>query len=100
MKTQVYKNAYGWTAETAVQVTEKMQVIVTTMKRSDGKITTIAREQILGAGGLYFYTMTTWRVRMKLSEGRATQKAIEAQHNAALLELDQVIAEAKFTEAA
>ena len=100
MKTSIYKNAYGWIAETAVQVTDKMQVIVTTMKRSDGMITTIAREQILGAGGLYFYTMSTWRVRMKESAKRATQKNIADQHQAALLELDAVIAEAKFTEAA
>lgn len=100
MNTQVYKNAFGWIAETTVQVTDKMQVSVSTMKRSDGRIITIAREQLLGPANLYYYTMNTWAVRMKISDARATQKAITAQHQAALLELDTVIAQAKFTEAA
>jgi hypothetical protein len=98
---RVFKNAYGWIAESKVAVTSKMRVVVTTMKRSDGKITTIAREERLGEAGLWFYApFSMWSVRMKISEGRATEKAVANQQAAALLELDDVIAQAKLPEAA
>lgn len=96
MTTQVYKNAFGWTAETKVQVTSQMRVVVTTMKRSSGQIMTIAREERAGPAGMYFYEpFSMWSVCMKISESRATKQAIETLHYEALFELDDVIAQAK-----
>jgi hypothetical protein len=101
MKTVIAKNAFGWFAETVVQVTSTMRVVVTTMKRSDGQITTIAREERAGPAGMYFYApYTMWSVRVKLSQGRATKQAIELQQAEALFEIDDVIKQAKLPEAA
>lgn len=101
MKTIIAQNAFGWFAQTNVQVTSTMRVVVTTMKRSDGQITTIAREERAGSGGMYYYApFSMWSVRMKMSNGRATKKAIELQQTEALFELDDVIRQAKLPEAA
>lgn len=101
MKTLIAQNAFGWFAETKVQVTSTMRVVVTTMKRSDGQITTIAREERAGPAGMYYYApFSMWSVRMKISNGRATKKAIELQQTEALFELDNVIRQAKLPEAA
>lgn len=101
METVISKNPWGWLAETVVQVTSTMRVVVTTMKRGDGLITTIAREERAGPAGMYFYApFSMWSVRMKLSEGRATKKAIELQQAEALFEIDDVIKQAKLPEEA
>lgn len=101
MNTIISQNAFGWFAETIVQVTDSMRVRVTTMKRSNGQILTAANEERKQGAGMYFYApFSMWAVRMKISEGRATKQAIAKQHSAALLELDDIIRQATLPEAA
>jgi hypothetical protein len=102
METTISKSAnFGWFAQTYVQVTSTMRVAVITVKRADGLITTIAREERVGPAGMYFYApYSMWSVRVKISEGRATKQAIERQQAEALFEIDDIIKQAKLPEAA
>jgi hypothetical protein len=86
-------NSYRWIAETVVRETSAMRVVVVTQKGGDGLIATTA--QVKRAGSPDMLSM-----RMELGKGTATKKAVERQHNEALLRIDDVIKQAKLSEEA
>ena len=85
-------NSYRWVAETVVQDTGAMRVVVVTMKGGNGLITTTA--QVKRAGS------PDWSKRMELGKGTATKQAVERQHSEALLKIDDVIKQAELSEEA
>jgi hypothetical protein len=81
--TKIYKNAYGWAAETEILLGDKLVLTLLTMKRSNGRIETTAKVEKL-EGQFKVYTMGDYSIRLISVEGRCTEKWVQGQQQRAL----------------
>lgn len=79
------KGVYGWSTTSSFELTENRLLKVTTMKRSNGRLTTTA-QVVRVDGGFEVYTPFSDYSTMLLSESpaRVTEKAVEEQQVRAL----------------
>ena len=90
MKTRISKGFHGWTADTSVPLDDTRQLRFTTMKRSNGAISTTC--QCGESDGSFFkYVMfQDFNMRVLSEPGRATEKFIADQHQRALALVDEI----------
>lgn len=87
--TKVIKSNYGWKAETSVELDDKYSLLITTSKRLNRKLATIA---IRAEVSEHFITTVFGDFYEKVIEEdvRVTEKSVTDQHNRALEHLDAI----------
>ena len=90
MTTHISKGHYGWTARTQVPLDEEHALDISTMKRSNGAIVTIATRVKLADGGFSFVMFQDFNMRVLSESGRATEKFVTDQHQRALALLEEI----------
>jgi len=91
MNTTIRKSSYGtWMAETMTPLANDLHICLTTMKRSDGNITTTAK--VGKRDGIFFVyePFKDFSQQVIESSARCTKPAVERQHTAALAMLDGI----------
>jgi len=87
---KIRKSAFGWTADTLVQIDDEVRLCITTMKRSSGMVTTTAtcsRKE----GEMYYFTVCKdYRMTWAVSPAKATQKAITIQHELIVSQIEKI----------
>jgi len=96
MQSRTYKGAFGWKAETVVNLTDTIRLCIVTMKRSSGALIT----SVTGSkreGDYYFYTALQDFNKSVLSSApaRVTQKTVDQQQAKAAEILDAIIDDAR-----
>jgi len=96
MQSRTYKGAFGWKAETVVNLTDTIRLCIVTMKRSSGAlITSVTGSQ--REGDYYFYTVLQDFNKSVLSStpARVTQKTVDQQQAQVDEILDAIIDDAR-----
>lgn len=94
---KTYKGAFGWKAETVIDLTDDIRICILTMKRSSGGVLTSGTGAVkCPRTGYYMITaFQDWNKRILWTENRATARAILKQQTEALLQINDIIADAK-----
>lgn len=94
MAAQARKGYYGWSAESAIKLSDTHVLKILTMKRSSGALVTTASVDKI-EGEMLAHTMYQDFHKQVVSNrpARVTQKVVEAQHNG--IDLEPLIKEAK-----
>ena len=91
--TKIFKSFYGWQAETTIDLENGRALQFTTMKRHGGYLVTTA-QVVSVKGDFVSYTMYQDFNKIVVSEKvRVTEKAVKAQHDKALKEVEKLKAE-------
>ena len=100
MQSRLYKSAHGgWACETIEPMEGGKNLRITTMKRYSGRLCTTARaEKIEPSGMSTFQPFKDFSRTLIETDTRATARAVEAQHRAALMNINSVIALAQAQE--
>ena len=77
---RVYKSHYGWCAESEVAVGERV-VRITTMKRSNGQLATIATAGKVNGISFSFVLFQDFNKVLLQEKVRCTEKSVKAQHD-------------------
>jgi hypothetical protein len=88
---KVFQSAFGWKAESFFPLDDTTRITITTMKRSNGLITTTVMASCK-EGEMYYWTVCkdyskTWGISKSI---RATQKTVAEQQQTVLAQLDQI----------
>ena len=99
METMVYKNSYGWTAETTIPAPElgpNKVVKILTMKRNNGALTTTAQIAKIEGSFMSFKMFSDYRENLIVNKKpRVTERAVKEQQETALAMVPQTIENAK-----
>jgi hypothetical protein len=92
METYIRKGHYGWQATTNVDLDDKRVLSFTTMKRSNGQLTTtvqcMSRQE--GSKFLSYVMFQDWNCRVISEVVRCTEKSVTNQHQYALSLLEEL----------
>jgi hypothetical protein len=91
---RVFKNSFGWAAESFFPLDDTTRITITTMKRSGGLITTTVRGS-RKEGEFFFWTVCKdYSMTWGISKGiRATPKTVADEHLTVLNQLDKIKSE-------
>lgn len=83
----------AWQAESRFAMQDNQMLSLTTSKRSDGKISTIASVAKRENGFLTFALYQDYWKTINISEAKATEKAVSSLHAQALADLETIKAD-------
>lgn len=90
MITHIRKGIYGWTADTQIPLDNGRELRFTTMKRSNGMVTTTVQCGKIEDKFFTYVMFQDFNARLISDVARATEKAVTQQHQNALAMLDDV----------
>lgn len=92
---RLIKTIYGWRAESFIKIDDKHDLLISTYKNSYGKlVTTSSRVTNSEDGKSYTFVMFSDFIKWIFEEPvRCTEKAVKSQHEKALLQVSEILAE-------